>query len=147
MGRGKGTRLSDYHWEYGKRVPRSVIGDYARQIAEQFHPERIILFGSYAYGKPHRDSDVDLLVVMPAAEKVFEARLQESALPVRKIHELDDLLTLLLPHDARLQGARRGLRGLSRFAVEYVYPGFHADGRMAQTALRRAECVRLEVRT
>jgi predicted nucleotidyltransferase len=35
------------------------------QIAREFNPERIILFGSYAYGKPRPDSDVDLLVVMP----------------------------------------------------------------------------------
>ena len=34
-------------------------------IAKEFHPEKIVLFGSYAYGKPHEDSDVDLLVVMP----------------------------------------------------------------------------------
>jgi predicted nucleotidyltransferase len=35
------------------------------QIAAAFQPERIILFGSYAYGRPGEDSDVDLLVVMP----------------------------------------------------------------------------------
>ena len=34
-------------------------------IAQEFHPEKIVLFGSYAYGEPHPDSDVDLLVVMP----------------------------------------------------------------------------------
>jgi uncharacterized protein len=34
-------------------------------IAHEFHPEKIVLFGSYAYGQPHPDSDVDLLVVMP----------------------------------------------------------------------------------
>jgi predicted nucleotidyltransferase len=43
-----------------------VIRRYARAIAEEFQPDKIILFGSYAYGKPHKDSDVDLLVVMPA---------------------------------------------------------------------------------
>jgi predicted nucleotidyltransferase len=37
----------------------------ARRIASRFSPERIILFGSYAYGTPTEDSDVDLLVVMP----------------------------------------------------------------------------------
>ena len=31
---------------------------------KQFKPERIILFGSYAYGRPREDSDVDLLVVL-----------------------------------------------------------------------------------
>jgi predicted nucleotidyltransferase len=35
------------------------------RIAEEFDPERIILFGSYAYGTPTPDSDVDLLVVLP----------------------------------------------------------------------------------
>jgi predicted nucleotidyltransferase len=34
-------------------------------IAHEFHPDKIVLFGSYAYGQPHQDSDVDLLVVMP----------------------------------------------------------------------------------
>ncbi|NOT63213.1 MAG: nucleotidyltransferase domain-containing protein [Acidobacteria bacterium] len=36
-----------------------------RRITETFQPEKIILFGSYAYGKPTMESDVDLLVVMP----------------------------------------------------------------------------------
>jgi uncharacterized protein len=35
------------------------------RIAKEFHPQRIILFGSYADGGPRPDSDVDLLVVMP----------------------------------------------------------------------------------
>ena len=42
-----------------------VIRRYARAIAEWFRPDKIVLFGSYAYGTPHADSDVDLLVVMP----------------------------------------------------------------------------------
>jgi predicted nucleotidyltransferase len=44
------------------------------QIAATFQPERIILFGSYAYGRPGADSDVDLLVVMPyARHAVYQA--------------------------------------------------------------------------
>lgn len=38
---------------------------YLRVLVEQFHPQQIILFGSYAYGTPDEDSDVDLLVVKP----------------------------------------------------------------------------------
>jgi uncharacterized protein len=34
------------------------------EIAEKFSPQKIILFGSYAYGTPTVDSDVDLMVVM-----------------------------------------------------------------------------------
>ena len=51
---------------HGANVPMRVIRRYARAIAEEFQPDKIILFGSYAYGTPHEDSDVDLLVVMPA---------------------------------------------------------------------------------
>ncbi len=64
---------AEFRWEYGKLIPRAVIRRYARQIAELFQPEKIILFGSYAYGEPHKDSDVDILVVMPAYDEVNQA--------------------------------------------------------------------------
>jgi len=44
-------------------IQRSEIKAYARKLAQEFKPERVILFGSYARGKPTEDSDVDLLVV------------------------------------------------------------------------------------
>src|SRR5438093_8745252 len=54
---------------WGANIPMRVIRRYARAIAEEFHPDKIILFGSYAYGTPHEDSDVDLLVVMPTRDQ------------------------------------------------------------------------------
>ena len=45
-------------------IPLAAIRRFARLIAETFQPDKIILFGSYAYGKPHEESDVDLLVIM-----------------------------------------------------------------------------------
>ena len=50
-----------------------VIRRFAREIAEKFHSEKVILFGSYAYGTPHADSDVDILVVMPARNEIDQA--------------------------------------------------------------------------
>jgi len=38
----------------------------SRQVAARFEPERIIRSRSYAYGQPHGDSDVDILVIMLA---------------------------------------------------------------------------------
>lgn len=60
-----------------KRIPMKTIRAIARQIAEKFDPEEIILFGSHAYGKPTAWSDVDLLVVMdtPKGEE-FEKSLE-----------------------------------------------------------------------
>jgi predicted nucleotidyltransferase len=43
----------------------AYIKRLVRRIVEAFHPDKIILFGSRAYGKPREDSDIDLLVVMP----------------------------------------------------------------------------------
>lgn len=43
----------------------AYIKRLCRRIVEAFHPGKIILFGSRAYGKPREDSDIDLLVVMP----------------------------------------------------------------------------------
>jgi predicted nucleotidyltransferase len=54
-------------------IPMTAIRRYARQIAQRFSPEMIVLFGSYAYGTPHADSDVDLLVIMPAYDVVNQS--------------------------------------------------------------------------
>lgn len=57
----------------GPDIPMRVIRRFARQVAEKFRPDKIILFGSFAYGTPHQDSDVDLLVVMPARNQLDQA--------------------------------------------------------------------------
>src|SRR5262249_10264816 len=54
-------------------IPLPAIRRFARQIAERFHPDKIILFGSYAYGTPDNGSDVDLLVVMPTYNEIAQA--------------------------------------------------------------------------
>ena len=46
-------------------VARKQISLLCSEIAREFHPERIVLFGSHAYGNPRAGSDVDLLIVMP----------------------------------------------------------------------------------
>ena len=60
-------------WYRGADVPLRVIRRFARQAAERFKPDKVILFGSYAYGTPHADSDVDLLVVMPCRNQLDQA--------------------------------------------------------------------------
>ncbi|MBD2485358.1 nucleotidyltransferase domain-containing protein [Planktothrix sp. FACHB-1365] len=46
-------------------IEREAIVQLSEAIAHKFQPEKIILFGSYAYGNPQDDSDVDLLVILP----------------------------------------------------------------------------------
>jgi predicted nucleotidyltransferase len=54
------------------KTTKRAIRRYARQIAERFQPERIILFGSFAYGTPNEDSDVDLLIIMPTRGEISQ---------------------------------------------------------------------------
>ena len=56
------------------------IRKFARAIAREFKPRRIILFGSYAYGKTTEDSDVDILVIFSgrgtAQDRALDIRMQ-----------------------------------------------------------------------
>jgi predicted nucleotidyltransferase len=52
------------------------IRQFVAEIARQFEPQRIVLFGSYATGKFTVDSDVDLLVVMNCRGKTIEKEIQ-----------------------------------------------------------------------
>ena len=82
-----------------------------------------------------------------AAEKYLKALQEELAQPVPRIHLLHQLLDQLLPAHPSLRPLRRGLKFLTRFAVETRYPGDNATRREAKAALRWAERVRTAART
>jgi len=48
-----------------KELPDEVFDRIIARLVEALRPDRIYLFGSHAYGTPHRHSDVDFLVVVP----------------------------------------------------------------------------------
>src|SRR5437016_3624068 len=75
-----------------------------------------------AAGKPPlRDPACNLS--QQSAEKYLKALLQDQGAHVPKTHDLDDLLDLLVPHDPSLEKLRRHATSLSRYAVDYRYPG------------------------
>ncbi len=63
-------------------IDSNKINEVVTKIATRFNPDKIILFGSYAYGMPNDDSDLDLLIV------------QDSDLPIQK-RGLDIRLSLI----------------------------------------------------
>jgi predicted nucleotidyltransferase len=79
-------------------VTTELLRAITRRIVEAVHPDKIILFGSYAYGTPTLDSDIDLLVVMKnhlrpienarAIDKLFLHRRFGMDILVRTSHEL-----------------------------------------------------------
>lgn len=45
-------------------VTKELLEDVKQRLVKAFNPVEIYLFGSYAWGKPHQDSDIDLLVLL-----------------------------------------------------------------------------------
>jgi predicted nucleotidyltransferase len=56
------------------------LPEVVQRLVLALHPEKIILFGSHAYGQPGADSDVDLLVVMETDERPAQRIARVSAL-------------------------------------------------------------------
>ena len=130
------TRIdSPLRWYRGVNMPMRVIRRFANEVVERFQPDKIILFGSHAYGTPHADSDVDLLVVMPARNQIDQAvridRAIDAPFPLdlivrtpqnlnRRLKEGDWFLREIMAkgkvlyenHDARV-----GAKGRSRFSA------------------------------
>jgi len=63
----------------GQGVSVDEIRSFVREIGDRFHPERVLLFGSYARGDAGPDSDVDLLVVMD-----YQGTSADQALRIRR---------------------------------------------------------------
>ena len=60
-------------------VSESEVLQFAREVGDRFHPEKVILFGSHAMGTGGEDSDVDLLVIMD-----HDSRSAQQALDIRR---------------------------------------------------------------
>ncbi len=52
----------------------TLLQEMTRRLVAEFQPCQIYLFGSHAWGKPHEDSDVDLLVIVPDSDETRRDR-------------------------------------------------------------------------
>lgn len=69
---------------------KELIERITEKIKEQYKPEKIILFGSLAWGKPSKDSDIDLFIV-----KRTKLKIRQRAIKVRKILREENVLTAI----------------------------------------------------
>ena len=59
----------------GDKEIRQTILEIVEKIKREYRPEKIILFGSYAYGTPTRDSDIDLLIIKESTDRPIDRRV------------------------------------------------------------------------
>jgi uncharacterized protein len=51
---------------------RKEISNILRKLIAEYVPQQVILFGSYAYGTPRSDSDIDLLIIKDTSERFID---------------------------------------------------------------------------
>lgn len=51
---------------------RKVINDILEKLVAEYAPQQVVLFGSYAYGNPRLDSDIDLLIIKETSERFID---------------------------------------------------------------------------
>lgn len=71
-----------------------AIDRLVRRLVDGLAPEKIILFGSYAHGQPTNDSDLDIMIIVPASDEPAYRRGQKAYKHVGSIGMSKDLLVL-----------------------------------------------------
>ena len=92
------------------------LREIAQKITQALHPKKIILFGSYAYGNPSSDSDLDLLVIMETRDRPAERKRKVSDLFDPRPLPMDFIV--LTPVELR-----RRLSGFDPFLEEILEKG------------------------
>jgi predicted nucleotidyltransferase len=84
-------------------ITEEQIQAVVRRIVEGYAPDKIILFGSYAYGVPTEHSDLDLLIIKERAE----AKRAERAVAVRTLLWYSDVppMDILIRTPAEMEWA------------------------------------------
>lgn len=99
-----------------------------------------------ARARKHPNYDAVCFHCQQCAEKYLKAYLQSHAISIPRIHNLVGLLELCLPVDGTLELLRDVLDELSKYAVEFRYPGESAIKADAQQALSALKTVRAFMR-
>jgi HEPN domain-containing protein/predicted nucleotidyltransferase len=107
---------------------RTVLGRIVDKLVEEYQPDKIFLFGSYAYGRPHEDSDLDLFLVKDAEETEGDrwsrrSEVRQIISPVRDGMSVD--IFVLTPselHEELLRGNQFYQEMVSRGILLYGEP-------------------------
>ena len=75
-----------------KTLDENLLETATQRLVAEFQPEQVWLYGSHAWGNPHDDSDVDLLVVVPHSDETPIRRSQRAHRCLRGLRMPKDVL-------------------------------------------------------
>lgn len=94
----------------------------------------------------HPNFDAVCFHTQQAAEKYLKALIQESGMPIPRIHSLAELMALISKKEADIMLIQADAIVLEGYAIQFRYPGLSADRSEAKTALAAAERICLFIR-
>ncbi len=92
-----------------KTLDKLLLETATRRLVAEFHPEQVWLYGSHAWGHPHEDSDVDLLVVVPHSDETPIRRSQRAHRCLRGLRMPKDVLVETRQELERVRGLATSL--------------------------------------
>ena len=107
-----------------------VIAEATRRLVEEFHPQQVWLFGSYAWGEPTVDSDLDLAVVVRAGDESTSHLAQRAHGCLNRLELAKDVLVYRDVEFNRYRHARPSLMYLIAHAGRLLHGA--ESGEMAQ---------------
>ena len=98
-----------------KILPEEILKEMVNRLVGEFQPEKIILFGSYAWGTPNQDSDIDMLIIVPASNLPPVKRAIRAHQCLRELFVPKDIL---VKTRAEVERARRVYASLTSRILE-----------------------------
>jgi predicted nucleotidyltransferase len=95
-----------------KMLDDALLQTATQRLVTEFQPEQIWLYGSHAWGNPHDDSDVDLLVVVPHSDETPIHRSQRAHRCLRGLRMPKDVLVETRQEMDRVKGLNTSLENI-----------------------------------
>lgn len=92
-----------------KTVSENLLDEVTRRLAAEFQPEQVWLFGSYAWGQPDEQSDIDLLVVVRDSAEPPTRRAQRAHRCLKGLDVAKDILVKTRAEVERFRHVRSSL--------------------------------------
>ena len=95
-----------------RTLDKNLLETATRRLVAEFQPEQVWLYGSHAWGNPHDDSDVDLLVVVPESSETPIRRSQRAHRCLRGLRLPKDVLVETRQEVDRVKELKTSLENL-----------------------------------
>ena len=95
-----------------KKLDQNLLETATQRLVAEFQPEQVWLYGSHAWGNPHDDSDIDLLVVVSNSDETPIRRAQRAHRCLRGLRMPKDVLVETRMEVDRVKGSGTSLENM-----------------------------------